>query len=591
MAAAPTEVTLRWTQVGDGLGKVPNYVLRYGSPTLEWASAESTQITIGGTHVGSRRQYTIKDLDPGTRYQFQVVAYRGSLYQDPVLGGLSNAASGITESTADEARRRAAIVVNPAEASLADVGTTLTLSATATWSSGKIVKIPDLTWQSLKTAAATVTQNGVVQAKAAGTALIVVSAACCGADTSIVTVQESAAGGGTIGSVTITPSNVTGMNPGDTRRLSADVKDVNGKAMPGATVTWSSSNVGIAAIDDSGLVTAREPGSVTIRATAAGKTATASVSVSDATYRPPSGGGGPNEPAGLTPIFSMDGTSKNWGPQWRYGKKWSDRVSVVTDPAAPSGKAVQVDWMPGDGDGFAGAAFWNWQRETLLDEVYIRVTFMYSKNWQQHASNTTKIFYYGAGSVGNTSQFYPQMNGTPGILRWRDQSGTGDDGVFNPATGGGVSLGVYHTLEIYHKAQSRVGASDGSVRIWLDGKEIQSWDWFGGPSGKVKLSDSRWKFIGKGDHPYFTGIQLVPTGEAPATRRRCTTTCAGARPTSAGGRPARILLADTAAGGPRSGRLRVSEATLACRPGGAPGRHSFPHPVTICSAGIPYLSP
>jgi hypothetical protein len=170
---------------------------------------------------------------------------------------------------------------------------------------------------------------------------------------------------------------------------------------------------------------------------------------------------------------------------------------------------VQIQWQAGDGDGFGGAAFWDWEDDVGLQrEIYIRATVMYSTNWQQHSSNTTKIFYYGAGSKGSTTQFYPQMNNDPGTLRWRDQSGDGDSGVFDPTSGGSFALGVYHTLEIHQVAQSSVGASDGRVRIWLDGVEITDWRWLGTTSGGSDLSDPIWNFIGEGTHPYFRGIQL-----------------------------------------------------------------------------------
>lgn len=228
-----------------------------------------------------------------------------------------------------------------------------------------------------------------------------------------------------------------------------------------------------------------------------------------------------NEPAGMTKIFQMNGTTKDWGDQFNYGKKWgnpkegstgpfTERVSVVNDGDAPSGKAVQVEWRKGDNSGFAGAAFWNdWTDEYgYLDEIYIRTTFRYSPNWDHHSSGTTKLFYYGAGDRSAT-EFYPQMYAYwGGELRWRDQSGSGDDGVFSSVDpDGDLAAGQFHTLEIHHVAQSQSGASDGSVRIWLDGKEIDTWQRLGGKES-IKLSNPRWSWLGNESNVGFSGVQL-----------------------------------------------------------------------------------
>ena len=64
---------------------------------------------------------------------------------------------------------------------------------------------------------------------------------------------------------------------GKTTQLSATVKDQNGEAMSGKTITWATSNAAIIAVSTSGLVTAIAPGMANISATHQSISATASV--------------------------------------------------------------------------------------------------------------------------------------------------------------------------------------------------------------------------------------------------------------------------------------------------------------------------
>ena len=66
---------------------------------------------------------------------------------------------------------------------------------------------------------------------------------------------------------------------GATVRFSAEVRDQNGQAMVGATVTWSSSDASVATVDASGLVTAAGNGTATVTATAGSVSGTATVTV------------------------------------------------------------------------------------------------------------------------------------------------------------------------------------------------------------------------------------------------------------------------------------------------------------------------
>ncbi len=195
-----------------------------------------------------------------------------------------------------------------------------------------------------------------------------------------------------------------------------------------------------------------------------------------------------HEPAGMTTIFNMTGNTKDWDSTAYngssiifYGKNWGNpaegstgpftgRVSVVDDPAAPYGKAVQVLFPNGTGEGFSGLAVLSFGQP--YRKMYLRATFEYNPDWQQHPSGTTKLFYYGI--PGHLNAFYPQMHGSSWNMRWRDQYSGANALTADPDVPAYFPPGSYHTLEIY-QVESHSGASDGSMTLWLDGKKIDVW--------------------------------------------------------------------------------------------------------------------
>jgi uncharacterized protein YjdB len=97
VSATDDAVTLRWTQVDDGTGKPANYAVRHGSPEITWGAAHSTEVSVDGTGIGSELEYKYNSLDPDTDYQFQLVAYRGTLNEDAEFGDFSNIESATTD--------------------------------------------------------------------------------------------------------------------------------------------------------------------------------------------------------------------------------------------------------------------------------------------------------------------------------------------------------------------------------------------------------------------------------------------------------------------------------------------------------------
>ena len=80
-------------------------------------------------------------------------------------------------------------------------------------------------------------------------------------------------------SVAVAPATAELTALGATVQLRAEVRDQNGQAMTGATVTWSSGRAAVATVDGSGLVTAAGNGTATITASAGRASGTATVTV------------------------------------------------------------------------------------------------------------------------------------------------------------------------------------------------------------------------------------------------------------------------------------------------------------------------
>ena len=105
--------------------------------------------------------------------------------------------------------------------------------------------------------------------------LIVASTTGWPADTASISVVTTAV---PVNAVAINPASVS-LVVGDTTRLRATLMDSTGSVVVGREITWTSSDAGIATVLATGGVRAMSAGSVTITATAEGRSGTASVTV------------------------------------------------------------------------------------------------------------------------------------------------------------------------------------------------------------------------------------------------------------------------------------------------------------------------
>jgi len=107
-------------------------------------------------------------LGAGVAYQFQLVAFRGTLNVDAVFGGLSNVASGTTTASSAPV---ATVTVSPATASVV-VGATQQFTALLKDANGNPLTGRTVTWASSALSVASVTGTGLVTGLVVGTATI-----------------------------------------------------------------------------------------------------------------------------------------------------------------------------------------------------------------------------------------------------------------------------------------------------------------------------------------------------------------------------------------------------------------------------------
>jgi len=168
-----SSVTLAFTEVTDGAGRAASYDIRWAAGALVWTSGTDVvrgtcATPVSGSAIGARRSCTVLGLAAGTAYQFQIVAFRGTLTVNAVFGALSNLASGTTTASTAPV---ATVTVGPASANVV-VGTVQQFTATLKDAAGNVLTGRTVTWASNAVGVATVNGSGLVTGLVVGTATI-----------------------------------------------------------------------------------------------------------------------------------------------------------------------------------------------------------------------------------------------------------------------------------------------------------------------------------------------------------------------------------------------------------------------------------
>jgi uncharacterized protein YjdB len=166
----------------------------------------------------------------------------------------------------------ASVEISPSSATLTE-GETQQFTAIARDASGNELEGRVIAWSSDDEDVFTVDASGLVLAVGAGTGELTATSEGQAASVTI-EVEEAA-----VAEVTVTPSSAT-LVSGQATTLNATVRDGDGNALTGRTVTWSSSNSQVASVNSNGRVTGGNSGTATITATSEGVSGTAQITVS-----------------------------------------------------------------------------------------------------------------------------------------------------------------------------------------------------------------------------------------------------------------------------------------------------------------------
>ena len=202
------------------------------------------------------------------------------------------------------------VAISPDTVAFTALGQTARLAAEVRDQVGRAMEGEPVSWSSADTLVATVDSAGLVTATGTG-ATTVAAAAGSASATAVVTVTQSA------GSVVVLPPAAT-IALGDTLRLTAEAFDENGHVVADAEFDWSSSDLSVARVDESGLVTAVGEGRTTVTVEADGARAASEIAVENP------------DRAALVALYNATD-----------GPNWVDNTNWLTD--APLGEWYGVD--------------------------------------------------------------------------------------------------------------------------------------------------------------------------------------------------------------------------------------------------------
>ena len=172
-----------------------------------------------------------------------------------------------------EPARPTTLTVSPAMAELIALGATVQLTAEVHDQNGQVMAGATVTWSSSDASVATVGASGLVTAAGEGMATITANAGPA-SGSAVVTVKQP------VVSVEVSPAAET-VGLGRTLRLVAVGFDESGDTVEDARFSWESSDVAVARVDASGLVTGVAEGTATITASAGSGVGTTEITVVD----------------------------------------------------------------------------------------------------------------------------------------------------------------------------------------------------------------------------------------------------------------------------------------------------------------------
>ena len=181
------------------------------------------------------------------------------------------ACSSATGPDAGSSGEVATVLITP-PTSTVSVGAQIPLQASVQDVAGRVIPSVPVVWSVKDPTIASVSSTGVVTALALGTTQVAANANGKSAIATI-TVQKTP-----VASVIVLP-NRADVTSGQKVQLTAVAYDAAQNVLADRAIIWSSSNVGVATVDASGMLTGVGAGVATITATSEGKSASATINV------------------------------------------------------------------------------------------------------------------------------------------------------------------------------------------------------------------------------------------------------------------------------------------------------------------------
>jgi hypothetical protein len=199
------------------------------------------------------------------------------------------------------------VTLRPTSLFFRSVGDTAQVSALILYDRTPTSQQGPVAWTSSEPSIAGVSSSGLVTAVGTGTASITASYGDATAAVSVSVDQVAA-------SISFSPDGILLVGPGDSLTVTMSVLDAGGFDIGSAAVTWQVDDEGIAAITETGLVTALASGSttMTVLATSGGRTISRAIqiTVGNGVLVGPSGGRASFEDHGVTLDFSAGAVSE-----------------------------------------------------------------------------------------------------------------------------------------------------------------------------------------------------------------------------------------------------------------------------------------
>ena len=304
------------------------------------AVGETTQITAtvldqnSSTISGARATWTSRNTNIAT------VSADGTV--TAVSNGTTQIVATFNQATASATvtvrQEPASITISPESEILPAIGATVQMTAEVFDGTGTTISDAPLQWSSSRPAVATVNANGLVTAVSRGTSQISATSgnASMLAPVLVEVPQEAF-------SISLNISSATLSEVGETLPLAATVYDIDSAALPGAEVTWESSDPSVATVSVDGLVIAISNGTTRVTAMSGSASTFAVVSVVIEGPDPGTGTGpSPDREALVSFYNATDGQNWTSNAHWLSEEPVGDWYGVTTDA---NDRVVRLDLM------------------------------------------------------------------------------------------------------------------------------------------------------------------------------------------------------------------------------------------------------